>query len=405
MRASREISRGLAGRGHELHLFRYRYDRAILDLHGIPEDSGDPLDDAPFAAVHELPDPRPSHRGMRAMGWRVRTTLENVQKLYDLKAFDRAAKTAARAIDDLGCDVVLLHLCVFTNAPLLARHLKTRTLWYCQEPTRDLFETADCILDRNRGFPERQYRDQRRRAEVAAAHAARTVLCNSSFSKEFILRALDCEAQVCRLGVDADTFTPMNGSVKLNQVICWGPLWPSKALDFIIRGVARIPCGARPKVVLPWTRGSDGYYRMLEALSRQLGVIMEAPQGLSDSELLERIHESKLCVYVPHLEPLGLVALEAMAAGLPVVGVREGGVRETVLDGVTGFLCERDEKEVSRRVRQILSDEPLRRRLASQAVDYVRDRWTWTDAVDRIEALVTGRDGDAATRRQAEKAA
>jgi len=389
MRASREISRGLAGRGHELHLFRYRYNRALLDFYGIPDESGDPLNDAPFAAVHELRDPRPSHHGMRVMGWRLRTTLENVQKLYDLKAFDRAAKTAARAIDELGCDVVLLHLCAFTNAPLLARHLETRTLWYCQEPTRDLFETADCVLDRNRGFPERQYRDQRRKAEVAAAHAAQTVLCNSSFSREFIRRALDCEAQVCRLGVDSDTFTPVNGSMKLNQVICWGPLWPSKALDFIIRGVARIPYEARPKVVLPWTRGSEGYCRTLESLSRQLSVIMEAPRGLSDAALLERIHESKLCVYVPYLEPLGLVALEAMAAGLPVVGVREGGVRETVLDGVTGFLCERDEKEVSERVQDILSDEPLRKRLAGQAVDYVRKNWRWASTIDRLEKLLS----------------
>ena len=47
-------------------------------------------------------------------------------------------------------------------------------------------------------------------------------------------------------------------------------------------------------------------------------------------------------LYTPHLEPFGLAAIEAMASGTPVVAVREAGPCETVVDGETGFLCERD---------------------------------------------------------------
>jgi glycosyltransferase involved in cell wall biosynthesis len=42
--------------------------------------------------------------------------------------------------------------------------------------------------------------------------------------------------------------------------------------------------------------------------------------------------------YAPRLEPLGLAPLEAGACGLPVVAVAEAGVRETVVDGITGSL-------------------------------------------------------------------
>jgi len=386
MRASYEIGRQLAERGHELHLFRYRFNHRIRDLYHVPKETENPLDFSRYATIHEMPDPRPIHRFVPR--GRLRNIVANFHRISDLQALDREAAGAAARIDALDCDAVLLHLCAFTNAPLLLSHLKTPSYWYCQEPSRNLFDTLDDVLDRGKSRSARLYRRRRRSLEVSIARGAGTILCNSAFSRESIMRAYGIEAVVCRLGVDVDLFRP-GDCTKKNQVICWGPLWPAKGLDFIVRSIGRIPSENRPKVVFPWTRGSEGYRKELEAMARTLGVVLETPRGLEDDKLLRCIHASLACIYAPHMEPLGLVAIEAMAAGLPVVGVREGGVRETVLDGVTGFLCERDEEEVSERVRDILSDEPLRERLASQAVDYVREHWRWASTIDRLEKLLS----------------
>jgi len=198
------------------------------------------------------------------------------------------------------------------------------------------------------------YRKRRRASEVLAARAACTILCNSEFSREFIFRSYSLEAKVCRLGVDVEKFVPGN-ALKKNQVICWGPLWPAKGLDFIIHQCGKNTRDAPAEYCFSLVaRRSDVYRVEIEALSKELGVNIDLPKNLRDSELLELIQESKVCVYAPHMELLGLVALEAMSTGLPVVGVREGGVRETVLDGKTGFLCEHNENEFASRIQTLL---------------------------------------------------
>jgi len=381
MRASHEITCGLAERGHELHLFRYRFDERRRDLYGVPKESENPMKFSSYAKIHELPDPRPKHHySPSAFGWRVLKTVKTTQLLRDFKVLEHHAAVDAGAINALGCDAVLLHLCCFTNAPLLLKYLRTTSFWFCQEPTRSLFDTSEQLLDTGMGFCDRAYRRKLRSVEISCAKAAGTILCNSAFSREFILRSYGAYAVVCRLGVDTAKFVSSNVPKK-NQVICWGPLWPDKGLDFIIRSVARIPLKQRPKVMFPWIRGSDDYRAELETVSKGLGVDIDLPKGLSDKDLLILIHESKVCVYAPHLEPLGLVPLEAMVAGLPVVGVREGGVRETVLDGVTGFLCGRNENEFADRILTLLEDDGFREQMGSDAAAYVRREWTWGQTI------------------------
>ena len=58
---------------------------------------------------------------------------------------------------------------------------------------------------------------------------------------------------------------------------------------------------------------------------------------MSDSELA-RLYSSALALVVPNVEEFGIAAVEAQAAGRPVLAVKAGGVEETVIDGQTGVL-------------------------------------------------------------------
>ena len=67
-------------------------------------------------------------------------------------------------------------------------------------------------------------------------------------------------------------------------------------------------------------------------------------------------------------ESFGLVAVESLACGTPVVATRVGGLRSIVRDGETGLLVPwRDAELFAERLRRVLEDEPLRQRLAAQA--------------------------------------
>jgi glycosyltransferase involved in cell wall biosynthesis len=107
-----------------------------------------------------------------------------------------------------------------------------------------------------------------------------------------------------------------------------------------------------------------------------------------DRDLAALYGAARLFVYAPRGEMLGLACLEAMSCGTPVVAVRDGGVAETVLDGVTGWLTERDPAAFAARIEVLLEDDALRARMGAAAGEYVRAEWTWPAAIDRLEAAL-----------------
>jgi D-inositol-3-phosphate glycosyltransferase len=101
-----------------------------------------------------------------------------------------------------------------------------------------------------------------------------------------------------------------------------------------------------------------------------------------------------ICVVPSHYESFGLVAVEAMASGLPVVASRVGGLTGTVKDGETGYLvpwlCP---EPFAERIELLLENEPLRRSLGEAAREAVgRYRWENVAAsvLDVYEALTAG---------------
>lgn len=89
-------------------------------------------------------------------------------------------------------------------------------------------------------------------------------------------------------------------------------------------------------------------------------------------DLPRDLPRASVFVYLSESEGLGSAALLAMAHGVPVIASRMGGLPEAVLDGVTGLLTKNDAASVAHCLRRLLGDESLRRELASNARERVR---------------------------------
>jgi glycosyltransferase involved in cell wall biosynthesis len=95
--------------------------------------------------------------------------------------------------------------------------------------------------------------------------------------------------------------------------------------------------------------------------------------------------------------PVALI--EAMAAGLPVVALRVGGVPDVIEDGVTGLLVsDRDPAVFARALRTLIEDGPSRRKLAQQARERARDRYSSTRLISEIDQLYRDHIGRSRTR-------
>jgi glycosyltransferase involved in cell wall biosynthesis len=98
---------------------------------------------------------------------------------------------------------------------------------------------------------------------------------------------------------------------------------------------------------------------------------------------------------VPWYEPFGIVPLEAMACGVPVVASAVGGLVDTVVDGVTGLhVPPRRPREIAAKLKWLLRDADLRKRLGEAGVERARSRYGWdTIAEQTLESYERVRRG------------
>lgn len=212
--------------------------------------------------------------------------------------------------------------------------------------------------------------------------------------------------RVIPCGVDLSLFHPHDRArarqaigiePETKLVLFVGRMEPLKGIDDLLRAIARIlrdhsmPCN---EVSLSIIGGSAEDHpdrissemarlmRMRDALGLHEMVTFLGAQG---QDVLPLYYSAADVVVMPsHYESFGMVALEAMACGTPVVASDVGGLSYTVEDGVTGFLVpDRDPKALADRICDILNDEVFRDQLGRQALDVARG-YSWQNITNAI---------------------
>lgn len=129
--------------------------------------------------------------------------------------------------------------------------------------------------------------------------------------------------------------------------------------------------------------GRDGYVDALRASCASAGVRVMG--FVTAAELMRDID---ILVHPADNESFGRTVVEAMASGLPVVGVAGGGVGETVIDGQTGFLAEPDAPAaLASRISRLAADEGLRRRLGSAGRARASQHFSLTACANRVASV------------------
>jgi glycosyltransferase involved in cell wall biosynthesis len=137
--------------------------------------------------------------------------------------------------------------------------------------------------------------------------------------------------------------------------------------------------------------GSDGQEReRIEKLVKELGLADQTVfAGRVGHDLLPLYYTAAdVCAIPSHYEPFGLVAIEAMACGTPVVASDVGGLKFTVVPEETGLLVSpHDVNGFAQSIDRILSDELWARKLRRQAPIRVQQNFSWTSVAARLSDL------------------
>ena len=316
--------------------------------------------------------------------------LNQLQRRRDLGRLEMINRRIAAEIDESKYDVIMAHPCRFTQAPSVLLYLQTPSVYYAQEGLRRLYEpaltgagaaAAGFRAGLNRIDPLIPLYDRAlMRTDRRSIQAATRVLVNSRFTQENISQAYGIEADVAYLGVDSTFFRPGSGG-KGEFLLSVGALRPNKGFAFLIEAVSLLPPAIRPPLRIVANAGDEAEQARLEGLATSLDVELQIEVGVSDDALLDRYQQARVVVYAPHREPFGFVPLEAMACGVPVVAVAEGGVMETVRHEETGLLVERDAAQFANAVQELLVNDQMRDHFGKQGRNVVEEHWGWERSV------------------------
>ena len=225
---------------------------------------------------------------------------------------------------------VVIYSGVYT--PLAVRSQKQgRRIYYCHTPPRFAFDRMNEYLKKV-PTPMRSVVavaiDAYRQAYTSAVAEMDVILTNSDHVRKRMENLLKVVSQVVYPPVNIDAF---KWKAQGDYYLSLGRLEPNKRVDLVVKAFMRMP----DKKLIVASGGSQ--FESLRKLANGYSNITLIGWK-RDEDMANLIANALACVYIPFDEDFGMSAVESMAAGKPVIGVAEGGMLETVLDGQTGVL-------------------------------------------------------------------
>ena len=227
--------------------------------------------------------------------------------------------------------------------------------------------------------------------ESTCARKSDGIICISKSVKKEALSLSYCncgrEMRVIYNGVDPERFKPFDydgihevyGVNEGDRVVLYvGLLQPRKGVHHLIKVVRRM-LKEYPKLkVLIAGKGEKRYTNYLHRIAKpkdRFKFLGKAPHD----RLPELYNLAEVCVMPSIYEPLGNVALEAMACGKPVLAGNTGGLREIIIQGKTGFLLSINnmEKDIIYYLSLLFNDDHLRKSIGRNARKYVETSFSW----------------------------
>lgn len=212
---------------------------------------------------------------------------------------------------------------------------------------------------------------------------------SESTASDLVARGFDRSSiEVIENGVDVDFYRPDPGLERFPEptILYLGRVQRYKRVDLVLRALARLRDQGRAARLIVAGRGPAR--SELERLAAELDLEgrVEFAGYVSEETKRELFRRAWVHVLTSHKEGWGISNMEAAACGTPTVASDSPGLRDSVRDGITGFLVPHgDVAALADRIGHVLDDGALRARLGTQARS-MAEQYSWERSADRTEA-------------------
>jgi D-inositol-3-phosphate glycosyltransferase len=242
---------------------------------------------------------------------------------------------------------------------------------------KDCLEQADCIVATS---PQEK---EHMRSLVSSKGNISIIPCGTDIERFGAISRYEARK---RLGIATEAkvvfyvgrFDPRKGIETLVRAVSNSSWRDDSRLQLIIGG------GSRPG-------RSDGIEReRIEGIVAEVGIKEKTkfPGRIGDEELPIYYAAADVCVVPSHYEPFGLVAIEAMASGTPVIASDVGGLQFTVVNEQTGLLAPpKDVEKFARSIERILDDPQWQKQLGINARKRVEEKFSWSGVAAQLDEV------------------
>lgn len=264
-------------------------------------------------------------------------------------------------------------------------------------PMVQTFHALGTVKRRHQGTQDTSPRE-RRWLEPGVARSADWIIATCP-DEVFELKAMGIDTakiSIAPCGVDLGLFTADGHAAprtRGHRILSVGRLVPRKGVDLVIRALPHLATAGYHDVELLIVGGgaesgvlhADPEVQRLTSLAAELGVLPQLTLlgQVPRAEMPGIFRSADAVVCTPWYEPFGIVPLEAMACGVPVVAAAVGGLRDTVVDHRTGIhVPPQDPEAIASALGLLLDDPALRAHLGAAGQRRARSRYSW----DRVAA-------------------
>jgi glycosyltransferase involved in cell wall biosynthesis len=281
-----------------------------------------------------------------------------------------------------------------------ARKNNDRVLWYCHTPLRDIYDLYEYRLSLKKGLGKLIYRvgaKAVRRIDQSIVKDIECIVANSSNTRTRIEKYYGRkDALVLNGGIDYGKYKN-NGDGKYFLYV--SRISPNKRQEYAIKAFEIFKKKQKGyKLIIAGALSRDKiyqqYYEKIAEEAKRIGDIKFVIDANED-KINDLYSNATAVLFTAINEDYGLVPLEAMASAKPVISVNEGGPKETIVEGKTGYLVN-SQDEMANRMLKIASDEALAEELGKNGRIRVIKNYSWKNFFAEYDKILkkvkAGRD-------------
>ncbi len=271
------------------------------------------------------------------------------------------------------------------------RNKNERVIWHCHTPLRDIYDLYSFRMSKRPAHTRPFYMlgaKMVRSMDQQVVRRIEQIVTNSPITLARIRKYYNRNAIIVGTGVDYKEYEN-DGDGK--YFFYPSRFSPNKRQEYAIEAFRLFKRKVKGyKLVLCGPVSTDQFYqdyhKKIVDLATSVGDVEVMP-AISQRKLRQLYSRCTAVLFTPKDEDIGLVPLESMASGKPILAVNEAGPTVTVKNKVTGFLVNSVE-ELARRMAEVADDKPLAERLGKNGRKSAKDEWSWDAFFKRYDSVI-----------------